>query len=134
MIFLNLFFYRFFIQMFDSHFLKKCINKILCVIYEWKFYRWQKNISRFERTKENQKILQKNYVHKCWKHFIQFLIFFQFLIFVNGEKNSFSIPANSNTKFLFYNLKAESSLYRCVQFCFSRVCRTHKNFQLFIKL
>ena len=33
-----------------------------------------------------------------------------------------------------YTLKAESTLHMCVKFYFSRVCRTHKNFQLFITL
>ena len=37
-------------------------------------------------------------------------------------------------KFFFHKLKAESSLYKYVKFYFSRVCRTHKIFQLFIKL
>ena len=36
--------------------------------------------------------------------------------------------------FFFYKLKAESSQHMCVKFYFSRVCRTHKNVQLFIKL
>ena len=34
----------------------------------------------------------------------------------------------------FHKLKVESSLYMCIKYNFSRVCRTHKNFQLFIKL
>ena len=50
------------------------------------------------------------------------------------EKNSFSILVNSNPKFFFYKLKAQSSLHICVKFYFSRVCKTHKSFQLFIKL
>ena len=54
--------------------------------------------------------------------------------FVKGEKNSFSILATSNAKIFFNKIEVESSLHMCVKFDFSRVCRTHKNFQLLIKL
>ena len=57
-----------------------------------------------------------------------------FFYFWIGEKNPFSILANSNTKFFFYKLKAESSLHMCVELNSSRVCGTHTNFQLLIKL
>ena len=50
---------------------------------------------------------------------------------MKGEKNLFSM--NWNTKTSFNKLKAESSLHICVKFYFNRVCKTHKNFQLFIK-
>ena len=64
-------------------------------------------------------------------------ISFSFWHFFNFDlcerrKKSFSILANSNTKFFFYKIKAES-LIDC-QFFFSHVCKTHKNSQSFIKL
>ena len=58
--------------------------------------------------------------------FYSVFYFFLFLIFVKGEKNSFSILANLNTKIFFYKIKAGSSLHTCVKFYFRRVCRTQR--------
>ena len=52
--------------------------------------------------------------------FLLRIIVFRHLIIVN------------KTLIFFYKLKSESSLHVCVKFYSSRVCRTHKNFQLFI--
>ena len=55
------------------------------------------------------------------------------LFFCKRRENSFSILANSNTNFFFTNSKLRVH-YTRIKFYFSRVCRLHKNFQLFIKL
>ena len=67
-------------------------------------------------------------------HSVFDVFFFKFFICVKGEKNLFSILANSNTKFIFHKLKAESLLHMCVKFYFIPVLGTYKNVQLFIKL
>ena len=58
-----------------------------------------------------------------------------FLIFNSCKRKKivFHICELKYKKF-FYKLKAEISLHMCVKFYFSRVCRAHKHFELFIKL
>ena len=76
----------------------------------------------------------RSYVHNCFMHFIQFWTFLKNFWFLWKEKKSFSIFPNPSTKIFFYKIKAESSLHIFVKFYFSRVCRTHTNFQLLIKI
>ena len=63
----------------------------------------------------------------------QFLTFFSNFWFLWKEKKIRFPYSRTQIHFSFYKLKDESSLQMCVKFYFSRVCRMHKNFRLFIE-
>ena len=70
---------------------------------------------------------ERSYLHKCQTHLIQFLTFvFHFGFLWKEKKIRFSYSRTQTKIFVFYKLKADSSLHMCVKFYFSRACRTHE--------
>ena len=64
-----------------------------------------------------------------------FSVFDVFFIFDICKKKNKPFPySRTQIQFFFYKPKPESTLHMRVKFYFSRLCRTQKNFQLFIKL